>query len=64
MTQPGRSGFRITPIPHYSTTTRGGTNVSCGGCCLPIPIGCLASVVAVATPAVLAVVRRRALRGW
>ena len=52
-------GFRLGPIPHYSTTTRNGTNVSCGGCCLPIPVGCLTTVVAVATPWVVGVLRRR-----
>ncbi|MGZ5404034.1 MAG: hypothetical protein ACXWDL_05250 [Nocardioides sp.] len=61
MTQPSDSGFRMTPIPHYSRTSPGGTRVSCGGCCLPLPIGCLVSVIAVGAPAVLGVVRRHVL---
>lgn len=62
MSQPGRGRIRLAPVPHYSTTTRGGTTVSCTGCCLPVPLGCLATVVAVALPAVMAVARRRAGR--
>lgn len=60
MSQPGRRRLRLAPVPRYSTTTRGGTHVSCAGCCLPLPLGCLATVVALALPAVTAVVRRRA----
>src|SRR5689334_4636320 len=45
-----RQGFRVTPVPHYSTTTRGGTHVSCGGCCLPLPLGCLVTVLTVVVP--------------
>lgn len=41
-----RGGFRGLPFPHYSTRTRRGTQVSVGGCCLPIPIGCLALTLA------------------
>lgn len=59
MSQPSGSRFRLTPIPRYSTTTSRGTHVSCAGCCLPIPLGCLATVVAVVVPAALAVAR-----GW
>jgi hypothetical protein len=34
-----RSGFGMTgPFPTYSTRTRGGSRVSVGGCCLPIPL--------------------------
>jgi hypothetical protein len=62
MTQPRRSGFRLTPVPRYSTTTPRGTHVSCGGCCLPLPLGCLASVIGVAVPALLTLARRRAVR--
>jgi hypothetical protein len=36
----GRGGF-FGPVPHYSTRTRRGTQVSVGGCCLPIPVGFL-----------------------
>jgi hypothetical protein len=32
----GRGG--VFPFPHYSTRTRGGSRVSVGGCCLPIPL--------------------------
>ena len=48
-----RSGFRMLPFPNYSTRTRRGTNVSVGGCCLPIPIGCLTSVVLAGAAAVV-----------
>lgn len=52
---PGRrQGFRMLPFPNYSTRTRRGTNVSVGGCCLPIPIGCLTSVVLAGAAAVVA----------
>ncbi|HYN30916.1 MAG TPA: hypothetical protein VES95_13765 [Dermatophilaceae bacterium] len=46
MTTPPRGRFRLGPLPNYTTTTRGGTRVSVGGCCLPLPIGCLTTVVA------------------
>jgi hypothetical protein len=42
----GRAGF-AGPFPYYSTTTRRGTKVSVGGCCLPIPLTFLAGVAAV-----------------
>jgi len=48
-----RSGFRVLPFPSYSTRTRRGTNVSVGGCCLPIPIGCLTTTVLAGAAAVL-----------
>jgi len=54
-----RGRFRLGPIPNYSTTTANGTRVSCAGCCLPLPLGCLASVVAVLVPLAAAVVQRR-----
>jgi hypothetical protein len=41
----GRGGF-WGPVPYYSTQTRGGTRVSVGGCCLPIPLGLVASATA------------------
>lgn len=44
----GGGGF-FGPIPYYSGTTRRGTRVQVGGCCLPIPLAALASVVAVVT---------------
>ncbi len=34
-----RSSGGIFPIPHYSRRTRGGSRVTVGGCCLPIPLG-------------------------
>lgn len=49
-----RSGLRMLPFPAYSTRTRRGTNVSVGGCCLPIPIGCLTTTVLAAAVAVVA----------
>ena len=39
------------PFPHRSWQTRGGTQVSVGGCCLPLPIGCLATAATVAVGA-------------
>lgn len=48
-----RSGFRVLPFPGYSTRTRRGTNVSVGGCCLPIPIGCLTTTVLAGAAAVV-----------
>ena len=41
-----RRGGGILPIPHRSWTTRRGTRVTVGGCCLPLPLGCLTTVVA------------------
>lgn len=58
MTPTRREGFRVFPVPSYSATTRGGTPVSCGGCCLPVPLGCLATVVGLAVPAIVSAVRR------
>lgn len=41
----GSSGrFGGFPFPHYSTRTRRGTQVTVGGCCLPIPLGCLTAL--------------------
>lgn len=54
-----RGGFRAFPFPGYSTTTRRGTQVTVGGCCLPLPIGCLATTLAVAGYAASRVVRAR-----
>ena len=48
-----RSGFRMLPFPGYSTRTRRGTNVTVGGCCLPIPIGCLTTTVLAGAAAVV-----------
>lgn len=48
-----RSGLRMLPFPSYSTRTRRGTNVSVGGCCLPIPIGCLTTTVLAGAAAVV-----------
>lgn len=36
------------PIPHRTWTTKGGTQVTVAGCCLPLPLGLLLSVGAVA----------------
>ncbi|MEX5296767.1 hypothetical protein QYM41_15930 [Kocuria sp. CPCC 205268] len=58
---PGRrSGVRLLPFPRWSTRTRRGTDVSVGGCCLPIPIGCLTGTVLVGAAAVVV---GRAARG-
>lgn len=36
----GRAGM-FGPVPYYSTRTRRGTQVSVGGCCLPLTVGML-----------------------
>jgi len=41
----GRVGF-FGPVPYYSRTTRGGSRVSVGGCCLPIPLTMLVAAMA------------------
>ena len=46
----GRTGF-FGPVPYYSRQTRGGSRVSVGGCCLPIPLA-------------LALAGGAAARGW
>jgi hypothetical protein len=46
----GRAGF-AGPFPYYSTTTRRGSRVSVGGCCLPIPLGFLVGASAVTVKA-------------
>ena len=52
--EPQRRGrFRLAPIPTYSRTTRRGNRVSVGGCCLPLPIGCLTMTLAAAAAGVL-----------
>jgi hypothetical protein len=57
-----RGRFRVVPIPRYSSTTSSGTRVSCAGCCLPLPLGCLTTVVAVAAPLTWSVLRRTRTR--
>lgn len=52
-------GFRAFPFPSYSTRTRRGTNVTVAGCCLPLPLGCLVTVLSVSGVAVAAAVRGR-----
>lgn len=54
----GRFG-RFGPIPTYSTTTRGGARVSVGGCCLPLPLGCLTLSLGGAGMVVASMARRR-----
>jgi hypothetical protein len=39
----GRTGF-FGPMPYYTRQTRGGSRVSVSGCCLPIPLGLLATL--------------------
>lgn len=53
----GRGG--VFPIPHRTWRTRRGSQVTVGGCCLPLPIGCLATT---ATAAVVAAKVVRTLR--
>jgi hypothetical protein len=44
-----RNGIRFAgPLPYYQGTTRRGSRVSVGGCCLPIPLTVLATGTAVA----------------
>ena len=59
--EPHRRGrFRLFgPIPTYSRTTRRGNRVSVGGCCLPLPIGCLTVTLATAVGGVLTTAARR-----
>jgi hypothetical protein len=60
MAPPPRGRFGLFgPVPHYSTTTRKGTRVSVGGCCLPLPIGCLTVVASAAMAAASVAARRR-----
>ena len=40
----GSGGF-FGPVPYYSGRTRRGSRVTVGGCCLPIPLGVLATLV-------------------
>ncbi len=56
----GRFGF-FGPIPQYSTTTQRGTRVSVGGCCLPLPIGCLTIAATMVGTAAVSIARRRRL---
>lgn len=46
------------PIPSR-TWTRGNTRVTVGGCCLPLPLGCLTTVVAAGVVAGVSAARRR-----
>ena len=39
----GRGGF-FGPMPYYSRRTRGGSRVTVGGCCLPIPLALTATL--------------------
>lgn len=57
----GRFG-RFGPIPTYSRTTRRGTQVSVGGCCLPLPLGCLTLTLGSAGMAAVSLTRRRRRR--
>ena len=51
-----RSGFGMTgPFPSYSRRTRGGSRVTVGGCCLPIPL----ALTLAAAGATVRVARRR-----
>ncbi|AKT51942.1 hypothetical protein [Arsenicicoccus sp. oral taxon 190] len=52
-----RSGGRLFPFPSWTTRTRSGSTVTVGGCCLPLPIGCLATTLTVGAIAATRVVR-------
>lgn len=52
-------GLRGFPFPHYSTRTKRGTQVTVGGCCLPLPIGCLMLTLTAGGVAVSRLVRSR-----
>lgn len=52
-------GGGMGPLPSR-TWTRGNSRVVVGGCCLPLPIGCLTTVAAVGVVAVSALRRSRA----
>lgn len=39
-----RSGGGLFPFPHRSWRTNRGTQVTVGGCCLPLPLGCLTTL--------------------
>lgn len=43
---PGSDPMAGFPFPHRTFRTRGGSQVTVSGCCLPLPIGCLTTVVA------------------
>lgn len=45
------------PLPHRTFRTRSGSQITVAGCCLPLPLGCLTTMVA---GAALGVVRLRA----
>ena len=47
------------PIPSR-TWTKGNTRVTVGGCCLPLPLGCLTTLVAAGVVAAASAARRRA----
>lgn len=57
--QSGRSGGGLFPVPHRTWRTKGGSRVTVGGCCLPLPIGCLTLVGAAAAAALSASRSRR-----
>lgn len=51
--------FSGLPIPHRTWTTRGGSQVTVAGCCLPLPLGCLTSVLIAGGAVALRSVRSR-----
>lgn len=51
-------GFGTFPFPHYTTRTRSGAQVSVGGCCLPLPLGCLTGLTVAAGAALASWARR------
>jgi hypothetical protein len=46
---PSETGSRrrggVFPVPHTTWRTRRGSQVTVGGCCLPLPLGCLVTTV-------------------
>lgn len=57
--QQPRARGGLFPFPHRNFRTRGGTQVSVGGCCLPLPLGCLTTVATVGVVAARAIARTR-----
>lgn len=54
VSEPGGMG----PLPSR-TWSRGGSRVVVGGCCLPLPLGCLVTVLGAGSLAAVRIARRR-----
>lgn len=57
--QAGRQGGGFFPFPHKTWRTNRGTQVTVGGCCLPLPLGCLTTVMAVGAVTAVKVAQAR-----